>query len=269
MLEKFREAKGKEIETLGRLLQEGWFPAPRQGKRADFTAALRNSPLPVAVIAEYKRASPSRGDICLNLEVEDVVRQYAGNGASAISILTEEEFFKGNLQFLDRAEQAIAGKIPLLRKDFIFDPIQIDATAATSASAILLIVRIMPQVRLLRDMRERAEKYGLQCVVEVFDAGEIALARESGACLIQVNARDLSSLAVDRESCLRLLEQASPASGEFWIQASGISRPEDLRQAAEAGYGAILVGTSLMAGGKPGEELTNLLRPYREGGDAH
>lgn len=255
-LERFRKAKMAEIRRLRQLEKADMLPRPCAGFRASFLEALQ-SPLPRPhVIAEFKRASPSRGDILTSMEPEEAARQYAGAGASCLSVLTEEYFFKGFLDFLHRME--FSG-LPLLRKDFLFDPLQVTATAATPASALLLIVRLTPDVLRLRALREQAEKYGMDAVVEVFDEKDLALARDSGARLIQVNARNLDTLAVDRSLCLKMAERHRRADGEVWIAASGISGPEHVREAGDAGFQAVLVGTKLMEGGTPGKALRRLL----------
>lgn len=264
LLERFRTAKADEVEALRALEARGCLPPVFEEKRPDFMAALssRAGRAPLAVVAEYKRASPSRGVICESLEVEDVARQYAAAGASAVSVLTEETFFRGRLEYLARAAQPAlyAGpRPPLLRKDFIFDALQVRATASTPASALLLIVRLTPQEDVLRALREQAESFGMQAVVEIFDAEDLRLARQSGARIIQVNARDLESLAVDREACLQLARACPPRADELWIAASGMSRPEHLAAAAQAGYRAALVGSALMENGVPGEALGALL----------
>ena len=264
LLERFRKAKEAEVEALRALEAQGALPAVYEGQRPDFAMALtRRAPgSPLAVVAEYKRASPSRGVICESLDVEDVARQYAAAGASAVSVLTEETFFRGRLEYLARAADPAlynGPRTPLLRKDFIFDPLQVRATAATPASALLLIVRLTPDAAILRALREQAEGHGIQAVVEIFDAEDLRLARESGARIIQVNARDLESLAVDRDACLQLILACPPANGELWIAASGMSSAEHLRAAASAGYHAALVGSALMEGGNPGEALAALL----------
>lgn len=172
------------------------------------------------MVAEYKRASPSRGVIREDLDVEEVVRQYAAAGPTPLSILTEETWFHGSLDFLTRAAAPglyPAAPLPLLRKDFIFDSLQVRATAATPASALLLIVRLTPEARLLRQLREEAEGFGLHAVVEIFDAADLRLARESGARIIQVNARDLQTFAVDRAACLSLARSCPPENGEIWV----------------------------------------------------
>ena len=264
-LERFRAAKAAELAALRQAEASGTLPPPWRGPRPDFAAALAGRPGrgPLNVVAEYKRASPSKGVICEALAVEDVARQYAGAGAAALSILTEEQWFRGELAFLGRASRALeeAGgpALPLLRKDFIFDPLQVVATAATPAAALLLIVRLTPEAAQLRALREQAEGHGMAAVVEVFDAEDLALARESGARIIQVNARDLESLKVDREAPLTLIRACPPLPGEIWIAASGMDSFGHLELAAEAGYRAGLVGTALMAGGEPGAALARLL----------
>ena len=264
LLERFRTAKQAEVAALQALQAQCALPPVYEGQRPDFAAALacRAPKSPLAVVAEYKRASPSRGVICESLEVEDVARQYAAAGASAVSVLTEETFFRGRLEYLARAADPAlytGPRVPLLRKDFIFDPLQVRATAATPASALLLIVRLTPDAATLRALREQAESYGIQAVVEIFDAEDLRLARESGARIIQVNARDLETLAIDRDACLQLVRAFPPASGEQWIAASGMSSPQHLKAAAEAGYHAALVGSALMENGTPGEALAAML----------
>lgn len=260
-LERFVEAKRDEIVRLERMGAEAFLPWP--GARPSFRRALcAKGEGPLAVVAEYKRASPSRGVICESLSPEDAAGQYAEAGASALSVLTEERYFHGAPAYLFRMAESMEASgagLPMLRKDFIFHPLQVAATLATPASALLLIVRLIPDVRLLRDLREKAEAGGLDAVVEVFDARDVALARESGADIIQVNARDLVSFRVDRDACLKLAEACPPKGGEIWIAASGIRCRRDLEDAAGAGFKAALVGTALMENGRPGRALRCLL----------
>lgn len=261
MLEKFAKAKKPEIENLYHLRVSGRFPQAFSGKRQDFKAALNPAHALPALIAEYKRASPSKGLICDSLSVEDVADQYVNNGAAALSILTEKDHFCGDDSFIARAFEHLEPqrRKPILRKDFIFDPIQIEATAATPASAVLLIVRICPDLQKLREMLKLAASYDLQCVVEIFDERDLQIARESGASIIQVNARDLNSLHVDRKACLDLIEKHHPLPGESWIAASGMDSRQHLKAARDAGYDAALLGTALMKDGKPGQALASLL----------
>lgn len=260
-LERFMKAKKDEIESLERMGAEAF--APWRGTRPSFCRALlAGGEGPLAVVAEYKRASPSRGVICESLEPEDAAVQYAASGASALSVLTEERHFHGSLSYLFRMASALertGRRLPLLRKDFIFHPLQVAATLASPASAMLLIVRLTPDVRLLRDLREQAEAAGVDAVVEVFDERDVALARESGARILQVNARDLASLRVDRAACLKIARECPPKDGELWIAASGMKCRSDLEEAADAGFRSALVGSALMEDGCPGKALRRLL----------
>ena len=159
-LERFHQAKQAEVAALRLAAERENLPEPLTASRPDFAAALSTpaSGATLAVVAEYKRASPSRGVIREDLDVEEVVRQYAAAGADALSILTEETWFHGRLDFLTRAAAPglyPAAPLPLLRKDFIFDSLQVRATAATPASALLLIVRLTPEARLLRNCGKR------------------------------------------------------------------------------------------------------------------
>ncbi len=264
-LERFRVAKAREIAAL----KERSRPfVPYGGPRPGFGQVLTKfGSGSLAVIAEFKQASPSQGAICSSLTVEEVACAYAGHGASALSILTEEAYFAGRLEYLTRARRALDkggfASMPLLRKDFLFDPLQIEATAETPASAFLLIVRLTPDVQELRTLRELGARHGLEAVVEVFDAEDLELARSSGARLIQVNARDLENLAVDRQACLALKRAAGERRDEVWIAASGMDRHEHLCAAKDAGYAAALVGTALMRNGTPGESLAALLQGPR------
>ena len=265
-LSRFHTAKAPEVARLRQLADAGELPAPLDIQRPDMLAALRVTAGLPAVIAEYKRASPSRGLICDTVSPEEALAQYAEGGAAACSVLTEEQYFKGSLSFLERgraAQLAIGRALPLLRKDFLLDELQVRATAATPASAFLLMVRLTPDAGKLRAMRELGESFGMHAVVEIFDEGELSVARESGARVIQVNARDLETFRVDRLACIRLIERNRPLAGECWIQASGVMEGAHLVEAASAGYDSVLVGTSLMKDGAPGRALGDLIRDAR------
>ena len=271
MLSRFARVKAEEVARLKSLKAQGRFPRAWEGLRPSFAGALSPKGGLPAVIAEYKRASPSRGVICEDVGVEDCALAYARAGASALSILTEEAFFKGSLGYLARARAALGAAglgQPLLRKDFICDALQVEATFATPASALLLIVRFTPDAGRLRDLRQLAESQGLDAVVEVFGEADLETARESGARIIQVNARDLDTFKVDRAACLALARRCPPLPGEAWIAASGVFERAHLEEAGEAGFAACLVGTALMAGGRPGEALARLLGNASAQGEA-
>lgn len=251
MLEKFRGAKQAEIAHLKALETAQQLPLPFSGQRPSFSDALL-AHRPIAVIAEYKRASPSRGDINLDVPPADIAAMYAGAGAAAISVLTEETYFKGSLDFL--AAMRPAG-LPLLRKDFLLHPLQVVATAATPASALLLIVRLVPD-DVLADMLRLTYDAGLEAVVEIFDEADLSRAEAAGARIIQVNNRDLDTLKTDLAVAERLSRHKRP--GRIWIAASGIASRADVLHMADLGYDAVLVGTSLMSQDDPGAALARL-----------
>ena len=262
MFEYFKKAKILEIRALERLAAAGALPPPYSGPRLDFADCLRRQAARqgLAVIAEYKRASPSRGALDLVLRPDQAALAFARGGAAALSVLTEKSRFRGRRNFITRAWNGGAERfgLPILRKDFIFDPLQVRATAALPAAAILLIAKLTPQASLLRELRLLAESFGLQAVVEVLDEVDLDLARSSGALIIQVNARNFKDMSVELSRTLDLARRRGPKPGELWIAASGFSRPEELIAAAEAGFTAALVGTALMHGGRPAEALKRL-----------
>ena len=258
MLERFRTAKAKEIAGLESLFRNGSFPLPYTGIRPPFTVSLRGKG-PFPVIAEYKRASPSKGDIDLSLEPETVAAAYAAAGAGAMSVLTETDYFKGDMAFLERMT---GPGLPLLRKDFMLHPIQIDQTAASPASAVLIIVRMVDD-RMLSALLERCAHFGLEAVVEVFDEQDLVRAKQAGASIIQVNNRDLDTLAVDCSLSERLITGKSGT--EFWITASGIEYGGQLRSLIGSGFDAALVGSFLMQAGTPENALADLLADAGQG----
>lgn len=256
MLARFREAQLPGIARLRRLEAAGELPAPmtypgRQG-RPCFSRALRAAGSP-AVIAEYKRASPSRGVINLDLSPADVAKMYADNGAAAFSVLTEEAHFQGSLHYL--ADMAFAG-VPMLRKDFLLDLLQVAETAATPASALLLIMRMFDGADDVREMIERAREHGIEAVCEVFDEADLDMARWAGAEIIQVNNRDLDTLVTDLDVSRRLV--GTRGAGELWISASGLETPQQVEEMGERGFDAVLIGTSLMSRPDPGAALREL-----------
>jgi indole-3-glycerol phosphate synthase len=270
MFDYFKKAKTLEIKALERLAAAGRLPDPYPGPRPDFAAKLRRKAAEegLAVIAEYKRASPSQGVLEFGLGPDQAALDFIRGGAAAMSVLTEKSRFRGRRDFITRAWAGGAERfaLPILRKDFIFDPLQVRATAALPASALLLIVRLTPEAARLRELRLLAESFGLQAVVEVLDEADLDLARASGAAIIQVNARNFRDLSVDLNRALDLARREYPGTGELWIAASGFSRPEELPAAAEAGFAAVLVGTAIMQGGRPAEALERLTSALKKTG---
>jgi len=251
MLSRFIRAKTGEIQRLRKLKAAGGKLMEYAGERPDFVQAV-SGPGP-AIIAEYKRASPSRGMINDGLPPERAAREFLKGGAAAFSVLTEEDFFRGSLEFLN----IFAGQgLPVLRKDFIFDPLQVEETAGTPASALLLIVRVIQDPKLLQELVRQCFGLGLEPVVEIFAPDELDLARQAGARIILVNNRDLDTLSVDLELSRRLAGKKD--SGEVWICASGIDNSGQVKEFLRLGYDAFLVGTGVMSAGSPGAKIREL-----------
>jgi len=252
MLNKFREAKRLEIESLHKDFAEGHIPAMYQGERPSFVASIRAKG-PGAVIAEFKPASPSKGVFREELNPLDYADAYAANGAAAISVLTEHQYFKGTPDFLFMMH---GRGLPLLRKDFILDPLQVAMTASSPASAVLLIARMCDDVGHLRQLIEIARMPGLAPVVEIFDQTDLDMARAAGADIIQVNNRDLDTLTVSLDQARKFIPQKR--EGELWICASGVNTRAEVVEMGSIGYDAVLVGTCLMEADDPGAKLAEL-----------
>lgn len=208
----------------------------------------------VSLIAEVKRASPSRGPILPDARVTDLVRAYEGAGAAACSILTEPDFFGGSLADLREARSACS--LPLLRKDFIVDEYQLVEARLAGADAALLIVAALDAEE-LADLLQFSHELGLDCLVEVHEEDEVQVAVEAGAEIVGVNNRNLKSLEVDPDTALRLLPDI-PA-GTVVVAESGIKDPADVKRLGQAGVDAILVGEALMSAPDPAEAVRVLM----------
>jgi len=207
-------------------------------KRRDFLAALKNSR--PAIIAEFKRASPSRGAIAA-ADPAEVAREYERGGAAALSVLTDEEFFKGSIDDLAAARGAVS--IPVLRKDFTIDEYHVAEAAAYCADAVLLIAAILETGR-LRALREYAARLGLTALVEVHDERDLRSALDAGADLIGVNNRSLRTFETTIETSLKLAKLIPPRIVK--VAESGIRTAKDIRILRDAGYDAFLIGEHLM-----------------------
>lgn len=234
-----------------------------RGERRDFLAALRRPRAgDVALIAEVKKASPSKGVICENFDPVRIALEYEAAGASCLSVLTDEKFFQGSLDYLRQIREAVS--LPLLRKDFIIDERQILEAIEWGADAILLIVAILDEARLKR-FHELALEAGLAALVEVHDEAELDRALAIGAELIGVNNRDLKTFQVDLGTTERLAAKLSraPNTGSqppcLLVAESGIHTRADVERLAKCGAGAILVGESLMRGGSILNKVRDLL----------
>ena len=204
-----------------------------------FKTALSDSE--ISIIAEVKRASPSKGMIADDFDYVLIAKEYEDAGASAISVLTEPYFFKGSNDYLKEISQNVT--IPLLRKDFIIDEYMIWEAKLLGASAVLLIVSILDIVQ-LKKFLDLAHDLGLSAIVEAHDGNEIRTALNVGAEIIGVNNRDLTDFSVDIENSINLRRCVS---GEvIFISESGIKTPEDVRKLKENNVDAVLIGETLM-----------------------
>ena len=218
----------------------------------DFFRALQDDREP-AVIAEIKRASPSAGVIRPDLDVETIVASYEKGGAAAISVITEEDFFKGKLEYLSQAHDA--GRLPLLCKDFIIDPLQVFAARVVGADAVLLLAAVLDQ-NLLVSLLNTARSLGMYCLVEVHDEDELARVLKTDSMIIGINNRNLRTFEVSLDTTLRL--RPLVPDGRLVVSESGIHERADMEALAAAKVDAVLVGTSLMRAVDPVEKLKAL-----------
>lgn len=214
-----------------------------------FARALRADG--ISVIAEIKRKSPSGGELRPGASAADLARVYAENGAAALSVLTDMRYFGGTDADLVSARDTSG--LPVLRKDFVIDPYQIDEAAALGADAVLLIVRSLTD-RELRDFLQRATRRGLDALVETHSADEVRRALDADARIIGVNNRDLDTLVTD-VSLARRLRTLVPADRVF-VAESGLSRPDQLAVLGETGVDAVLIGETLLRAVDPGAALS-------------
>jgi indole-3-glycerol phosphate synthase len=226
--------------------------------RPSFRAALVRQT--VAVIAELKRRSPSAGSIREDLDPGSRSALYARNGAAALSVLTDERFFGGSVQ--DLRAVADSSPLPILRKDFILDEVQVLEARVAGASAVLLIVRVLGEARLQELLRYSAE-LGLDALVEVHTADELAIALHSDAEIVGINSRDLDTFDIDLGGAMKLL--ARIPGDRVAVAESGIVGQSDVARMAEAGADAVLVGTALSASESPDELLRGLCSVLRYG----
>ena len=210
--------------------------APRRG----FYNALVDFP-GVAIIAEAKKASPSKGVIQPDFDPAAIARRYKAGGAHAISVLTDVDFFQGSIDYLPLVRAAV--DLPVLRKEFIIDPIQIEEAGIYGADAILLIAAILDTEQ-MRDFRQMAEELGMDVLVEVHDEAELESALAADSRLIGINNRNLNDFSVDLDTTFRL-QRLIPGHIPV-VSESGISTREDMARLREAGVTAALIGESLM-----------------------
>src|SRR6267154_3537003 len=212
----------------------------------------------ISIIAELKKASPSRGLIREDFRPSELARELEQAGAAALSVLTDEQFFQGSLDYLRNASSS--SSLPCLRKDFIVDEFQIVEAKANRADAILLIVAALEQKGLVA-LVKMAQSHGLDILCEVHDEVELQRGLDAGCDLIGVNSRNLQTFEVNLQTALRLVEKIPSTS--LRVAESGIQCGADLARLRSAGYDAFLIGESLMKAKRPGEELAKLMDEAR------
>jgi indole-3-glycerol phosphate synthase len=242
-LDEILRVKREEIEALRPRRDELHRVALLRNDFRGFGSALRREPGKVALIAEVKKASPSAGVIVESFDPLVTAKNYSRAGVEAISVLTDEQFFQGKLEYLQLIRDAVPQ--PLLRKDFILDPLQIMEAAANGADAILLIVAALEQDELVR-LLEAAALYQLDALVEVHSLAELDRALETEAAIIGINNRDLRSFEIDLSVTEKLSEQVPKEI--ILVSESGIRTAEDLARIKACGVDAVLIGEALMRG---------------------
>jgi len=240
-LDEILQVKRAEIERLRPRREELRAAALLRNDLRSFHAAIDRGAGELALIAEVKKASPSAGVIVESFDPVTIAKNYARAGAEAISVLTDEQFFQGHLDYLTQIRAAVS--VPLLRKDFVLDEIQIVEAAAAGADAILLIVAALAQDELIA-LLEAAALYQLDALVEVHTLAELDRALETEARIIGINNRNLATFEVDLSVTEKLSEEV-PA-GVILVSESGIKSAEDLARVKACGVDAVLIGEALM-----------------------
>ncbi|MCB9741261.1 MAG: indole-3-glycerol phosphate synthase TrpC [Alphaproteobacteria bacterium] len=246
-LDRIAPEKQAEVAALRAAPPAGEGPPVRSLRAALSAAGLQ-------AISEVKRRSPSRGDIRPGADAAAIAQSYVANGAAAISVLTDGPHFGGQLADLRAVRAAVP--VPVLRKDFLIDPLQVAEARDHGADAVLLIVAMLSQDQLV-ELLAATRALGMEALVETHDAPELERALAAGASVVGVNNRDLKSLAIDLATCERLLPGVP--EGVLKVAESGLKSPADLLRMQQAGADAVLVGSSLMSAPSPGEALGALL----------
>jgi indole-3-glycerol phosphate synthase len=259
ILNEILERKRKEVEVAKTRVSAAEMSARARALREPtrgFRQVLMEAE-PPAIIAEIKRRSPSRGEIRRDFDPESCARAYSAAGAAAISVLTDEHYFGGHLDYLRRVRECVS--LPLLRKDFTLDPYQIDEARVAGADAVLLIVAALDLESLVA-LRGRARELELDVLVEVHDERELELALQADTDLLGVNNRNLKTFETRLEVTERLAALAPLGEGLVLVAESGISTNHDVNRLQRAGATAFLVGESLMKEPEVGTALTQLRR---------
>ena len=251
MLNKIIAKKREEVEQRKRSLPISSLKERIAQRQAPLDFALALSGDSTRLIAEVKRASPSRGLLCPNFNPVELAKTYAQGGAAAISVLTEANYFEGSIDHLAAIREEV--RLPLLRKDFIFDRYQIHESSAYGADALLLIVAILSQEQ-LEELLALSRSLGLSCLVEVHNKAEVERALLSGAEIIGINNRDLNTFTVDINTTHRL--RPLIPRGRVVVSESGIRSRGDIEKLKGWGVNAVLVGETLITA----DDIPNKMR---------
>jgi indole-3-glycerol phosphate synthase len=246
IIERTKEDVAKRKRAVARSDFNG-FPEYERPRRSLYEALSAEG---VSILAEIKKASPSKGLIRADFHPVDIARSYEDAGAAAISVLTDEPFFQGKGEYLTAVSRAVA--LPVLRKDFIVDPYQVEEARAWGADAILLIATVLDAIH-LRELHQAAEEAGLECLVEAYDASELARIDFRQVRIFGVNNRNLDTFEVDVHRGIRVLNQAP--EGVVKVSESGLTTREDIRLLAENGIHAALIGEHFMRQEDPGKAV--------------
>jgi indole-3-glycerol phosphate synthase len=256
ILQTIFEAKREEVAEAKRSIPEGELSRRAQaaGSTRGFKRALEAADRMPALIAEIKKASPSKGLIRENLDPAEVARSYAGAGAHALSVLTDVQFFQGSPENLAQARAAT--NLPALRKDFLFDPYQIVQARAMGADAVLLIAAML-EVAQVADLREQAAEFGMDALVEVHSLGEAEKMLEIGCDIIGINNRNLDDFRTD----LSITETIAPvlAGRALVVSESALKDRRDIARVARAGARAVLIGTTFCAAVDVGAKVVEVM----------
>lgn len=248
-LSRIIERKKEEVRAAKERVPEGSLRCEAEkanGRRGFMGRLAEPGPAGMNVIAEVKRASPSRGRIRENVDPAQFARMYEAGGAAAVSVLTDRDFFGGSGDDLQKVRAAC--RLPALRKDFIISPYQVYESAVMGADAVLLIVRALSP-ELLQDLLSLCSAIGLDALVETHNEHEFEIAAGAGARLIGINNRDLATFVTDISTSMRLCRKAAP--GQVLVAESGIHTRSDIERLLDAGIGNFLIGESLMRSQDP------------------
>ncbi len=254
MLDKIIAQKREEVEQRKKVATTGYLQEriTNQKPALDIAPALKSDH--IRLIAEVKQASPSRGVLSHNFNSTELARTYAEGGAAAISVLTEANYFMGSIEHLAAIKEVVG--LPLLRKDFIFDPYQVYESRAYGANALLLIAAILSQGQ-LEELVSLSHSLGLKCLVEVHNEGEVERAILSKSEIIGINNRDLNTFAVDINTTRRL--RPLIPKEKIVVSESGIKSRKDMEKLAKWGVDAVLVGEALVTAGDVRAKMKELL----------